>query len=257
LGKKAGKRGNCVRQLVAGNWKMNGLGADLAELETVAAKIGGAACDVLVCPPATLLARAAAAARGALAVGGQDCHAQPSGAFTGDISAQMLKDAGASAVILGHSERRQYHHETDAMVAAKTQAAWRAGLTAIICIGETESQHDAGQAFSVCHHQILGSVPRDAVAANTAIAYEPIWAIGTGKTAGNDQIAAMHAHIRQCLEDHLGPLGRGIRLLYGGSVKPSNAREILALTAVDGALVGGASLKAVDFLAIIAAAKPC
>jgi triosephosphate isomerase len=236
---------------------MNGLGADLVELDAVAANIAGAACDVLVCPPATLLARAAAAAKGALAIGGQDCHAQPCGAFTGDISAEMLKDAGASAVILGHSERRQYHHETDAMVAAKTQAAWRAGLTAIICIGETESQHDAGQAHRICHNQILSSVPRGALTANTAIAYEPIWAIGTGKTAANDEIAAMHAHIRKCLEGHLGAPGRDIRLLYGGSVKPSNAREILALPAVDGALVGGASLKAVDFLAIIAAAKSC
>jgi triosephosphate isomerase len=236
---------------------MNGLGADLAQLEALTAGVLGAACDVLVCPPATLLARAAAAAKGAVAIGGQDCSAHASGAFTGDVSAQMLKDAGASVVILGHSERRQYHHETDALVAAKTGAAWRAGLTAIICIGETESQRDAGQAHHVCHSQILGSVPSGANAANTAIAYEPIWAIGTGKTASPDDIAAMHAHIRKCLMEHLGTHGAGVRLLYGGSVKPDNAREILALPAVDGALVGGASLKAVDFLAIIAASKPC
>jgi triosephosphate isomerase (TIM) len=236
---------------------MNGLDADLAELDVLTANIAGAPCDVLVCPPSTLLARAAAKANGRLAIGGQDCHAQPCGAFTGDVSAEMLKDAGASAVIVGHSERRQYHGETDAMVAAKAEAAWRGGLTAIICIGETESQREAGLAHQICHNQIVGSVPKGAATANTAIAYEPIWAIGTGKTASNEDIAAMHAHIRKCLVDHLGAPGGTLRILYGGSVKPANAGGILALPAVGGALVGGASLKAADFLAIIAAAKPC
>jgi triosephosphate isomerase len=240
---------------------MNGLGADLAELAALKAAIAGTACDILVCPPATLLARAAEAAGGAFAVGGQDCHAESSGAFTGDISAEMLKDAGASAVIVGHSERRHTHGESDAMVAAKARAAWRAGLTAIICIGETETQRDAGQAGQVCRDQIRGSVPAGAVSANTAIAYEPIWAIGTGKTPTNHEIAEMHAHIRASLIDHLkvghlGEAAKDLRILYGGSVKPANAREILALPEVGGALVGGASLKAVDFLQIIAGARP-
>jgi triosephosphate isomerase len=243
-----------VRQLVAGNWKMNGLGADLAELETLKSGIAGAPCEVMVCPPATLLARAAWAVKGAFALGGQDCHAQKSGAFTGDVSAEMLKDSGATAVIVGHSERRHYHRETDAEVAAKAQAAWRAGLTAIICVGETEAERDAGRANHICHGQVLGSVPAGADAANTAIAYEPVWAIGTGKTPTAADIAAMHAHIRKCLVEKLGEAGRAIRILYGGSVKPSNAGEILGLPDVGGALVGGASLKAADFLQIIKAA---
>ncbi len=244
-----------MRQLVAGNWKMNGLGADLAELEALKPAMPGAACEVAVCPPATLLARAAWIAKGAVALGGQDCHAEAAGAFTGDVSAEMLKDAGAAYVIVGHSERRQYHGETDAQVAAKAQAAWRAGLHAIICIGESEAQRDSGQASEICHRQIEGSVPLEADGANTAIAYEPIWAIGTGKTATCDDIAAMHRHIRGCLVERLGPKSAGIRILYGGSVKPANAAEILALDDVGGALVGGASLKAQDFLAIIAAAR--
>jgi triosephosphate isomerase len=193
--------------------------------------------------------------KNAFALGAQDCHEKASGAFTGDISAEMLKDAGASAVIVGHSERRQYHHETDSQVAAKARAAWRAGLSAIICLGETESQHDAGHAPQVCHDQITGSVPNDATPANTAIAYEPIWAIGTGRTPSHDEIAAMHAHIRKCLVGHLGEAGKGMRILYGGSVKPANAKPILALENVNGALVGGASLKAHEFLGIISAAK--
>ena len=234
---------------------MNGLGADRAELETLKAGIADASCDVMICPPATLLAQAAWAVKGAFALGGQDCHAQKSGAFTGDISAEMLKDAGASAVIVGHSERRQYHAESDAVVAAKAEAAWRAGLTAIICIGETESQREAGKASHVCHGQIEGSVPAGADETNTAIAYEPVWAIGTGKTPTNDDIAAMHAHIRKCLVARLGAAGQGVRILYGGSVKPSNAAEILALPEVGGALVGGASLKAADFLGIIGGAR--
>jgi triosephosphate isomerase len=237
-----------MRQLIAGNWKMNGLAASLAEIEALARGVTAPHCDVLICPPATLVARAAALNSG-IAIGGQDCHAEISGAFTGDVSAQMLRDAGATAVIVGHSERRQYHGETDAMVAAKAQAAWRAGLFAIICIGETEAQRDAGDAHRVCKRQLSGSVPAGATPQNTAIAYEPIWAIGTGKTATTDDIAKMHAHIRACLQ---APL----RILYGGSVKPSNAKEILALADVGGALVGGASLKASDFIQIVEASRP-
>jgi triosephosphate isomerase len=244
-----------VRQLVAGNWKMNGLAASLDELAVLKAALGAERCDVLVCPPATLVAQAATVA-GAFAIGGQDCSPEDCGAFTGDISAAMLKDAGATAVILGHSERRQYHGESDALVAAKAQAAWRAGLIAIICVGETEAQHGEGASHRICHKQISGSVPSTATAANTVLAYEPVWAIGTGKTPTSDEIAAMHAHLRKCLIDAIGVEGRGIRILYGGSVKPSNAAEILNLPEVNGALVGGASLKASDFLGIIAGVKP-
>lgn len=244
-----------MRQLVAGNWKMNGLSADLAELDALKQELAAApaVCDVLVCPPASLIARAAEAVKGAFALGGQDCHAQANGAFTGDVSSEMLKDAGASAVIVGHSERRQYHGELDADVAAKARAAWRAGLIAIICIGETEDQRDAGRAHHVCGGQLKASVPAEATAENTAIAYEPVWAIGTGRTPSDDDIVAMHAHIRNCAVEHLGDVGRKVRILYGGSVKPSNAKAILSLDDVNGALVGGASLKARDFLAIIAA----
>lgn len=234
---------------------MNGLSADLAELDALKQELAAApaVCDVLVCPPASLIARAAEAVKGAFALGGQDCHAQASGAFTGDVSSEMLKDAGASAVIVGHSERRQYHGELDADVAAKARAAWRAGLIAIICIGETEDQRDAGRARHVCGGQLKASVPPEATAENTAIAYEPVWAIGTGRTPSEDDIVAMHAHIRNCAVEHLGDVGRKVRILYGGSVKPSNARAILSLDDVNGALVGGASLKARDFLAIVAA----
>ncbi|HEY2835524.1 MAG TPA: triose-phosphate isomerase [Rhizomicrobium sp.] len=241
---------------MAGNWKMNGLSADLAELSLLRHGLGaGIACEILVCPPASLIARAASVVEGAFALGGQDCHRESCGAFTGDISAEMLKDAGASYVIVGHSERRQYHGETDDVVAAKAQAAWRAGLAAIICVGETEVERDRGHAKPICHGQIKGSVPKTANAANTAIAYEPVWAIGTGKTPSDDDIAAMHAHLRECLVAHLGEAGRDMRILYGGSVKPSNATAILSLDDVNGALVGGASLKARDFLAIIGAAR--
>ena len=247
-----------MRSLVAGNWKMNGLASSLSELtalkEALAAK--PAPCDVLVCPPATLIAQANWHVKGAFALGGQDCHAQPKGAFTGDIAAEMLKDAGASHVILGHSERRQVHGETDAQVAAKAKAAWRAGLTAIICVGETEAEREAGDHNPVCAGQIEGSVPDGATPANTVIAYEPVWAIGTGKTPTTDDIAAMHAHLRASLVSCLGEAGRGVLILYGGSVKPDNAREILNLSEVGGALVGGASLKAADFLNIISAIKP-
>jgi triosephosphate isomerase len=238
-----------MRQLIAGNWKMNGLGVSLSEIAGLASllKAQPAPCDVLICPPATLIARAVALNSG-LAIGGQDCHPKASGAFTGDISAEMLRDAGATAVIVGHSERRQYHGETDATVAAKASAAWRAGLTAIICVGETETERDAGDAHSVCARQLSGSIPPGATAANTAIAYEPIWAIGTGKTPTTAEIAAMHAHI-------MSRLAAPLRILYGGSVKPENAKEILSLADVGGALVGGASLKATDFVTIVRACR--
>jgi triosephosphate isomerase len=242
-----------MRPLVAGNWKMNGLSASLGELgklkEGLAAKVPP--CEVLVCPPFTLIAQAAWAVKGAFALGGQDCHAKPSGAFTGDVSAEMLKDAGASYVIVGHSERRQYHDESDADVAAKAEAAWRAGLTAIICVGETETQRSAGEHNHVCAGQLHGSVPLTASPANTVIAYEPVWAIGTGKTPTSQDIVAMHAHIRKCLVERLGEDARDLRILYGGSVKADNAAEILNLAEVNGALVGGASLKAEEFQRIV------
>jgi triosephosphate isomerase len=246
-----------MRPLVAGNWKMNGLGADLAELAALKAALAArpAACDVLVCPPATLVAKAVAQVAGAFAIGGQDCHARASGAFTGDISAEMLKDAGASAVIVGHSERRQFHGETDAVVAAKTAAAWRAGLLAIVCIGETSAQRDAGTANHICGGQLDASLPDGVTPENTAIAYEPVWAIGTGRTPTEGEIAAMHAHIRACLVRRCGEGARGVRILYGGSVKPANAGQILNLPEVGGALVGGASLKAAEFEAIIRGIK--
>ncbi|MBV9549315.1 MAG: triose-phosphate isomerase [Alphaproteobacteria bacterium] len=246
-----------MRSLVAGNWKMNGAGeADLAKfgaLKTALAETPPS-CDVLVCPPATMIAQAAWFTKGVFAIGGQDCHAQPSGAFTGDISAEMLKAAGASHVIVGHSERRQYHGEKDADVAAKAQAAWRAGLIAIICIGETLEEREGGSANSICHSQVLGSIPDGATAANSVLAYEPVWAIGTGKTPSVDDIAAMHAHLRGCLKERCGEEGGKMLILYGGSVKPDNAAAILSLPDVGGALVGGASLKVADFMGIISAA---
>ena len=245
-----------MRQLIAGNWKMNGLGHDLAEIETLARAFHARPpdADILVCPPATLIARAAHAAGNTLAIGGQDCHWEKSGAFTGDLSAEMLRDASAVAVILGHSERRQVHRETSAIVAAKALAARRAGLISIICIGETEAERDGGHERDICLNQLTESVPEGAAPGNCAIAYEPIWAIGTGKTPSAAEIEDMHAYIRQVLAKHLGHGARAIRILYGGSVKPQNAKEILALPSVDGALVGGASLKSSEFLAIVAAA---
>ena len=235
---------------------MNGTRESLRELAdlraALAAKPPGA--DVLICPPATLLSRAFASVAHEFELGGQDCHAEISGAFTGDISAEMLKDAGASAVIVGHSERRQYHGETDEQVAAKTKAAWRTGLLAIVCIGETEGQRDSGQAHGVCANQIAGSLPDGVTASNTAIAYEPVWAIGTGRTPTSAEIADVHRHIRKCLVDRFGAEGAATRILYGGSMKSSNAAEILNLENVGGGLIGGASLKATDFLAIIACA---
>jgi triosephosphate isomerase len=244
-----------MRPLVAGNWKMNGLASSLEELAALKEKLAHAppACEVLVCPPFTLIAQGAQLVAGAFGMGGQNCHSRTHGAHTGDISAEMLKDAGASYVILGHSERRHDHGETDADVAAKTHAAWRAGLKAIICVGETEAQRDSGEAHTICHSQLDGSVPITATPQNTVIAYEPIWAIGTGKTATADDITGMHSHIRACLMRRLGEGARGMRILYGGSVKPDNAREILNLAEVNGALVGGASLKSDEFHRIIAA----
>jgi triosephosphate isomerase (TIM) len=238
------------RPLVAGNWKMNGLAASVSQLNAV---IAGApdlpSVDLMVCPPATLIASFAAVARGTpVLIGGQDCHALASGAYTGDISAEMLKDAGASAVIVGHSERRQYHHETDAAVRAKAEAVRRAGLMPIVCVGETRPQREAGQALDVVASQLQGSLPDGA--ADFVVAYEPVWAIGTGLTPTPADVGEMHRAIREHLVSRYGAGGQGTRILYGGSVNPKNAAELLAVANVDGALVGGASLKAVDFLAI-------
>ncbi len=243
------------RKLAAGNWKMNGTGAALAELEALAAAHPDPACDIVICPPATLIHRAATATRdSAIAIGGQDCHAQPSGAHTGDISAEMLRDAGATHVILGHSERRADHGESDEDVRAKARQAIDTGLTAIICVGESLAEREAANTLDIIGGQLAGSVP-DLVTGDTlVIAYEPIWAIGTGLTPSTDQIGEVHAFIRARLERRFGAgVGRSVRLLYGGSVKPSNAAEIFAVPNVDGALVGGASLKAADFSPIIAA----
>ncbi|MGL4808030.1 MAG: triose-phosphate isomerase, partial [Giesbergeria sp.] len=237
-----------------GNWKMNGNAAALSEVQALLAAHPAPACEMLLCPPATLVAEMAAVAKGsALMVGGQDCHARASGAHTGDIAASMLKDAGASHVIVGHSERRTDHGETDALVKAKAEAALAAGLVAIVCIGETEAERDAGQTLAVNGRQLDGSIPAGATAANLVIAYEPVWAIGTGRTPTLAEIAEVHAFLRARLEALIGAEAAGVRLLYGGSVKPSNAVEIFAVPHVDGALVGGASLKAADFGAIVAA----
>lgn len=243
-----------IRPLVAGNWKMNGTGASLNQLLMIGnGFMSGldAETEALVCVPATLLTRAVEIlSRTPVHVGGEDCHAEESGAHTGDISAEMLKDAGASHVIVGHSERRADHGETDAIVHAKAAAAWRAGLVAIICIGETRAEREADATLDVLSRQIAGSVPVSATAANTILAYEPVWAIGTGLTPTADDVAEAHRHIRERLVEKLGPAAAKIRILYGGSVKPSNARELLSVANVDGALVGGASLKADDFLGI-------
>lgn len=244
-----------MRFLIAGNWKMNGLTAQLGEIEAMVVSVTAKPplAEVLIFPPATLIARAVQIADGRIGIGGQDCHAAIAGAFTGDISAEMLKDAGASSVIVGHSERRQHHGETDAMVAAKAKAAGRAGLRVIICVGETQSQRRDGKALSVCSDQIIGSMPEGVTSSSSAIAYEPLWAIGTGHIPTAEQIVEMHGQIRECLVVHFGAQGRAVRILYGGSVKAANAHEILALSEVGGALVGGASLKAMEFEGIIAA----
>ena len=244
------------RKLAAGNWKMNGLAAAGAELDALIAATVGAAAEVLICPPATLIAGFAAKARGsAVAIGGQDCHAAPGGAHTGDLSAEMIADAGGTHVIVGHSERRADHGESDTQVRAKAEAAWRAGLTAIVCVGETEAERDAGRALEIVGGQLAGSIPDGATAENLIVAYEPVWAIGTGRTPSLDDIAEMHDFLRARLVGRFGPTaGEAVRLLYGGSVKPGNAGEIFAVSNVDGGLVGGASLKAADFAAIVAAA---
>ena len=242
-------RGRALQQLIAGNWKMNGLRAEALTL--AAALRQGAACDLLVCPPATVLAAVAEALAGStVMVGGQDCHGDPSGAHTGDISAAMLRDAGAGWVILGHSERRQDHHETDTQVRIKVMAAQAAGLQTIVCVGETEQERSAGDAKTVVARQLAGSLPADYAG---VVAYEPIWAIGTGRTATEADVVEMHAAIRADLAAGSGS-GASVRILYGGSVKPDNAASLLALPEVGGALVGGASLVAADFLAIAAAA---
>ncbi|NTT85050.1 triose-phosphate isomerase [Tabrizicola fusiformis] len=243
-----------MRKLAAGNWKMNGTAASLAEVQALIAAHPAPGCEMLLCPPATLIAQANWAARGSiLALGGQDCHAKASGAHTGDLSAAMLKDAGAAYVILGHSERRADHGETDALVHAKAEAAVAAGLVPVVCVGETEAQRDAGETLAVIGAQLDGSVPAASTAATLVLAYEPVWAIGTGRTPTLEQIAEVHAFLRDRLTARIGAEAAGVRLLYGGSVKPSNATEIFAVPHVDGALVGGASLKAADFGAIVAA----
>ncbi len=244
------------RPLVAGNWKMNGSLAMLKEPRLLAGMLKDVKlkCEVMVCPPAILARRIKSILKGSrIRLGGQDCHGAASGAHTGDISAGMLKEAGCSAVIVGHSERRANHGETDAAVANKAQAAHRAGLTAIVCIGETLDQRKAGQTLDIVSRQLKGSLPQGAAAANTVIAYEPVWAIGTGLTPTLAEVSQVHAHIRNDLATLLGEDGAGVRILYGGSVKPSNAAELMGAPNVNGALVGGASLKAADFLGIIKA----
>ncbi len=246
-----------ITPLIAGNWKMNGLTASLGELQKLGELLTrGAAprCTVAICPPATLLARISElAAPSGIVTGGQDCHPAQSGAHTGDISATMLADAGAQFVIVGHSERRTDHGETDELVRAKALAAFAAGLTPIICVGETESHRRSGQAEAVVHRQIAASVPDEAQGIDVVIAYEPVWAIGTGLTPSIEDIRDMHGNIRAQLVERFGDAGQGIRILYGGSMKPNNARDILMVENVDGGLVGGASLLANDFYAIISA----
>jgi len=242
------------RKMAAGNWKMNGTAESLTEVDALSSSFPAPKCDVLICGPATLISRLAARAEGsAIAVGGQDCHANASGAHTGDVSAEMLTDAGASHVIVGHSERRTDHGETNADVNAKAAAVWRAGLMAVICVGETLAERDAGSTLSVVANQVEESLPDGATAENTVIAYEPIWAIGTGKVPTASEIAEVHDEIRTRLASRYPAESDGIRILYGGSVKPTNADEIFAISNVDGALVGGASLKATDFGGIISA----
>ncbi len=238
------------RPLVAGNWKMHGLKSATGELEKIvvgARSLSGV--ELMVCPPATLVAEFAAVAAGSgVEIGGQDCHALASGAYTGDISAEMLKDAGAVAVIVGHSERRRYHGETDAEVRAKAEGARRAGLVAIVCVGETRAERESGRALAVVSGQLEGSLSDDST--GFVIAYEPVWAIGTGLTPTPGDVGEMHGLIRERLGARFGLGSEAVRVLYGGSVNPANASELLAVETVDGALVGGASLKADDFLAI-------
>ena len=243
------------RKLAAGNWKMNGTGAALAELVALAEKHPTPLSEILICPPSPLIDRAMQAAAGsAIVIGGQDCHAAHAGAHTGDVSAEMLKDAGASYVILGHSERRSDYAESDAIVRDKTEAALAIGLTAIVCVGETLDQREGGATLDIIAGQLAGSVPAGVDASTLVIAYEPVWAIGTGKVPSLGEIGEVHDFMREKLEARFGAeIGGAIRLLYGGSVKGSNAAEIFSVSNVDGALVGGASLKAEDFSPIIAA----
>jgi triosephosphate isomerase (TIM) len=248
---------DAIRPLIAGNWKMNGLKSSMGEFE---AMIAGASqvtarADLLVCPPATLIAAfadRAAGSKGLLKVGAQDCHPKVSGAHTGDLSAEMLADAGAAAIIVGHSERRADHGESDGLVRQKAEAAWRAGLIAIVCIGETQAQRDQGKTLDICSGQLAGSLPDKATAANLVVAYEPVWAIGTGLTPTAEDVEQIHGFIRDSLVRRFVGEGARTRILYGGSVKPSNAQELMAVANVNGALVGGASLKSQDFLAIAA-----
>ncbi len=250
---------DAIRPLIAGNWKMNGLRASSAEFEAMLAGAPGVAAkaDLLVCPPATLIAAFAEKARGSktIAIGAQDCHPKALGAHTGDLSAEMLADAGASAIIVGHSERRADHGESDVLVRQKTEAVWRAGLIAIVCIGETQHQRDAGQALDICRGQLDLSLPDRARADNLVVAYEPVWAIGTGLTPTVGDVQQIHKFIRDFLIARFNGEGARTRILYGGSVKPSNAAELMAVENVNGALVGGASLKAADFLAIAAGCR--
>jgi triosephosphate isomerase (TIM) len=243
------------RSLLAGNWKMNGLTRSIGELDQLINGVGSACdVDVMICPPATLLAAFAKAAAGsAVSIGAQDCHPKPAGAYTGDISAEMLRDAGATAVIVGHSERRIYHGEQNADVRAKALAARRAGLLAIVCVGETQEERERGQTSEVINAQLVGSLPDEASEASLVVAYEPVWAIGSGLTPSPHDVVEVHRAIRAYLTERFGLEGDKIRILYGGSVKPENCDGLLSVANVDGALIGGASLKAEEFLRIIAA----
>ncbi len=247
---------SALRPLIAGNWKMHGLKGAVAVLEEIVRDSAALRqrLDLMVCPPATLIEAFAAIADG-VTIGGQDCHTEPSGAFTGDISAEMLADLGARAVIVGHSERRSYHHETDDEVRRKVEAAWRAGLTAILCVGESREDRVAGRTLKIVGSQLQGSLPDRAQPDRLVIAYEPVWAIGSGLTPTPEDVTEVHGFIRAQATARLGEAGQGVRILYGGSVKPANAAELLTITNVDGALVGGASLKADEFLAIAAASR--
>jgi triosephosphate isomerase (TIM) len=244
---------DAIRPLIAGNWKMNGLKSSMTEFEAMLAGASQVAekADLLVCPPATLIPAFAEKARGkALMVGAQDCHPKPSGAHTGDLAAEMLADVGAGAIIVGHSERRADHGESDVLVRQKAEAVWRAGLLAIVCIGETLKERDSGQTLDICRSQLTASVPDQARAGNLVVAYEPVWAIGTGLTPTAGDVEQIHRFIRELLTGRFHGEGSAMRILYGGSVKPANARELMAVANVNGALIGGASLKASDFLAI-------
>lgn len=244
---------SAIKPLIAGNWKMNGTSDDLSQLLGIARGVSAysGSADTLICVPATLVDRASQSTlKTSLKIGGQDCHHKTAGAHTGDISAPMLKDAGAQAVIVGHSERRTDHDETDEIVRSKASAAHDTGLVAVICVGETQQERENGQAEDIVSGQIQGSIPDTTDHQNTVVAYEPVWAIGTGLVPTNNDILSMHAHIRNELKTGFGNDGEKIRILYGGSLKPSNAAEILAISEVNGGLIGGASLKSADFLSI-------